>query len=134
MENTTILIVEDEFIVAADLANNVEKMGYNVIGTAATAEEAIDLANQFCPQLVLMDVLLNGKPDGIKAASAIQELCDHCPVIFLPGSDQTAAIDAADLPGPYSVIFKPFRASELASQIERMLNPDSKTESSVQSI
>ena len=134
MEEATILIVEDEAIVAEYLTHVVRRLGYELVGTAATAEEAIDLASQFCPQLVLMDVLLNGKPDGIKAASAIQELCDHCPVIFLPGSDQTAAIDAADLPGPYSVIFKPFRASELASQIERMLNPDSKTESSVQSI
>ena len=122
MEEATILIVEDEAIVAEYLTHVVRRLGYELVGTAATAEEAIDLASQFCPQLVLMDVLLNGKPDGIKAASAIQQLCDKPIVIFIPGGDHAAALKAANLPGPHCVLFKPFGVDELRCQIESMLN------------
>ena len=122
MEKPTVLIVEDKFIRAADLANQLEKMGFEVTGTAATAAEAIDIASQYCPQLVLMGVQLKGESDAIKTALAIQELCDKPLVIFLSDRRQTAVIDAAALPGPYCVVSRPFMMSDLVYHINNLLN------------
>ena len=121
MEKPNILIVEDNTIIAADLASKIEQMGFNVIGTAATAEEAIDWASQFCPQLVLMCVQLDGESDSIKAASTIHELCDKTFVVFLAARRQTAAIDAGELRGPYCVVSRPFMMSDLCFHIKTLL-------------
>ena len=72
MNKTTILIVEDEAIVAADLAGKLGQLGYEVVGTAAEGEEAVELACRLRPHLVLMDIWLKGAMDGIEAAEAIR--------------------------------------------------------------
>ena len=71
MSNPSILIVEDEAIVAEDLASKVRQLGYDVAGITATGEEAIELARQQRPSLVLMDIRLAGAMDGIEAAQGI---------------------------------------------------------------
>ena len=71
MTKTTILIVEDEAIVAADLAGKLEQLGYEVVGTAAKGEEAVESACRLKPEVVLMDIRLKGAMDGIEAAEAI---------------------------------------------------------------
>lgn len=71
MNTISVLIVEDESIVAYDLANKVRQLGYEVAATTATGEEAIELARQNRPTLVLMDIQLRGAMDGITAAQQI---------------------------------------------------------------
>ena len=68
MEDVSIMIVEDEAIIAADLAGKVERMGFQVLGTAGNAEEAIEIAARFCPQLALIDINLDGPSNGFIAA------------------------------------------------------------------
>ena len=82
MSNISILIVEGEAIVAEDLASKVRQLGYDVAGTTATGDEALELARQHSPALVLLDIRLAGAMDGIEAAQQIHRDC-NIPVLFL---------------------------------------------------
>ncbi len=82
MSNHSILIVEDEAIIAEDLAGKIRNMGYEVAGRTATGEEGLELARQHMPDLVLMDIRLAGAMDGIEAAQRIQNEC-KLPVLIL---------------------------------------------------
>jgi PAS domain S-box-containing protein len=120
MSNTTILIVEDEAIVAADLNNKLRCLGYEVAGIASEGEEAIALAGSLHPNLVIMDIQLEGSMDGIEAAQAIQNIWD-VPVIYLTAHSDSATIARAKLTGPIGYILKPFEERELAIQVELAL-------------
>ena len=123
MDNVSILIVEKEAIIAADLYKKLESIGFNVIGVASNVEEATVIAKKMCPQLAVMDTDLFGTPTGVETAKAIQALCDRMPVLFL--SCQPAAlnvIEQANLTGAYACVAKPFVKDELVSQIEKVLN------------
>jgi len=120
MNKTTILIVEDEAIVAADLANKLRRLGYEVAGTAAGGEEAVALACSLRPQLVLMDIRLEGSIDGIEAADSIRRLHD-APLIYLTAHSDNATLARAKLTGPFGYILKPFEERDLATQIELAL-------------
>ena len=117
MSKTTILIVEDEAIVAADLAGKLGRLGYDVAGTAAQGEAAVALACRLQPHLVLMDIWLKGPMDGIEAADAIRRRND-VPVVFLTAHSDPATLARAKLTGPFGYILKPFEERELATQIE----------------
>jgi CheY-like chemotaxis protein len=80
----SILLVEDEAIIALDLGWKLEEAGYRVIGTAATGEEAVARTLREHPDVVLMDHHLAGKIDGIEAALRIRER-DDVPIIFMTG-------------------------------------------------
>ena len=82
MSKTNILIVEDESIVAKDIAQSLKKLGYNVIETASSGEAAVIIAEEKKPDLVLMDIMLKGEMSGIDAANIIHEK-SNIPVIFL---------------------------------------------------
>ncbi len=117
MTTTTILIVEDEAIVAADLAGKLQQLGYEVAGIAASGEEAIALAGRHAPQLVLMDVSLEGPMDGIEAAEAIRGRHD-IPVIYLTAHSDPATLARAKVTDPFGYVLKPFEERDLATQIE----------------
>ena len=117
MSKTTILIVEDEAIVAADLAGKLGRLGYEVAGTAAQGDAAVALASQLRPRLVPMDIWLKGPMDGIEAADAIHRQLD-VPVIFLTAHSDPATLARAKLTGPFGYILKPFEERDLATQIE----------------
>ena len=72
MDKTKIMIVEDENIVALDIQNRLGKLGYQVAGRAATGQEAINMAAEIRPDLILMDIRLKGNIDGITAAEEIR--------------------------------------------------------------
>ncbi len=120
MSKTTILIVENEAIVAADLAGKLRQLGYGVVGIAAQGEEAVARVQRLCPQLVLMDIQLAGPMDGIEAAEAIRRRHD-LPVIYLTAHSDAATLARAKLTGPFGYILKPFEERELATQIELAL-------------
>ncbi|MGD9973297.1 MAG: response regulator, partial [Desulfatirhabdiaceae bacterium] len=117
MSNATILIVEDEAIISLDIANKVQKMGYEVVGETDTGEEAVDLVRRLRPSIVLMDIHLAGAMDGIAAADAIRQEC-YLPVLFLSAHSDKDAIQRAGQVEAFGYILKPFEDRELHTQIE----------------
>jgi PAS domain S-box-containing protein len=120
MSKANILIVEDEAIVAADLANKLRQLGYGVSGTTARGEEALVLAGERRPDLVLMDIRLAGRMDGVEAAERIRQEWD-LPVIYLTAHSDRATLQRAKLTEPFGYILKPFAEREIESHIEIVL-------------
>ena len=120
MKKTTILIVEDEAIVAADLAGKLERLGYQVAGIAVRGGDAIEMADRLRPRLVLMDIQLDGPTDGVAAAEAIRNQYD-VPVIYLTAHSDAGTLARARITGPFGFILKPFDERDLATQIEMAL-------------
>lgn len=123
MQNTAqnppadILIVEDEGIIAADLAACLEDLGYRVTGEAATGEDALCQAAARRPDLVLMDIKLAGEMDGITAAARLREE-QGIPVIFLTSHADDATLQRARESQPFGYLIKPFAERELRAAIE----------------
>ncbi len=114
---STILVVEDERLVALDLQRSLERMGYIVPATAATQEEAVAAARAHSPDLVLMDIRLAQQDDGIAAAVALREDRD-VPVVFLTAYADTVTVERARTAHPYGYLVKPILAEELRSTVE----------------
>ena len=112
-----IMIVEDEGIIAMDIRDQLEAFGYDVVATAFSGEQAVTLATQHKPQLVMMDIVLKGGMDGISAAQTILQTL-HIPVIFLTAYSDPATLRRAKVTGPYGYLIKPFRPDELHASIE----------------
>ena len=115
-----IMIVEDEGIVAMDIRNQLESFGYEVVATAFSGGQAVTLATQLRPELVIMDIVLKGSMDGIKAAQTIMESL-HIPVIFLTAYSDPDTIQRVKATGAYGYLIKPFRSDELHASIEVVL-------------
>jgi len=120
MRHPSILIAEDEAIVSADIANKLRKMGYEVVGSTDTGEEAIEIARLQRPSLVLMDICLAGAMDGITAADMIRQEC-QVPVVFLTAHSDKATLQRAQQADAFGYILKPFEDRELHTQIEMAL-------------
>lgn len=117
MSTPTILIVEDEAIVALDLKSQLEDLGYTVVGTADCADRALALARSRQPSLILMDVMLKGTKDGIEIAAELGKEQDT-PVIFLTSFSDVDTVQRAARTAPYGYLTKPFQVKELAAGIE----------------
>jgi len=115
-----VLIVEDQRIVAADLESALTSLGYAVVGTAISAEEAIHKAVTLGADLVLMDIRLRGERDGIWAARIIRERFDR-PVVYLTAYADEETISRARSTAPFGYIVKPFNERELHAAIEMAL-------------
>ena len=113
----SILVVEDEGIVARDLQESLKRLGYQIAGVASEGAQAVSMVEQRNPALVVMDVSLRGDIDGIQAARLIQER-SHVPVIFLTGHSDPATLQRAVSAGPLGYIVKPFQEVELRCAIE----------------
>ncbi len=120
MSKTNILIVEDESIVAKDIAQSLKKLGYNVIEIASSGEAAVIIAEEKKPDLVLMDIMLKGEMSGIDAANFIHEK-NNIPVIFLTAYADESTLSKAKISEPYGYIIKPFKEIDLHSNIEMAL-------------
>jgi PAS domain S-box-containing protein len=120
VKKTRILIVEDEGIVAKDLAHTLERLGYGVIGIVSSGEQAIDEAAGSQPDLVLMDIKLNGAVDGIEAAEQIRIRLD-VPVVYLTAYADERTLQRAKVTEPFGYVLKPFQKTELRSAIEMAL-------------
>jgi PAS domain S-box-containing protein/putative nucleotidyltransferase with HDIG domain len=112
-----ILVVEDERIVALDIKSRLEVLGYSVCGIVETGEKSISAAEEKKPDLVLMDIMLEGEMDGIEAAAKIQSMFD-IPVIFLSAYSDDFTIQRAKISEPYGYILKPFDGKDLHTHIE----------------
>ncbi len=120
MAKTSVLVVEDESIVAKDIQNSLKKLGYAVPSVENTGEDAIDAAGQYKPDLILMDIMLKGDISGIDAAEQIRKRY-QIPVIFLTAYADESTLSKAKVTEPYGYIIKPFKEIDLHTSIEMAL-------------
>jgi len=116
----SIVIVEDECIAAEDIRRRLVSWGYRVPAVVATGEEAITLAEQVRPDLVLMDIHLKGRMDGVEAAECIRARL-NVPVIYATASNDNETMMRAGAAGPFAVINKPYDDLEIRAAIELAL-------------
>ena len=117
MPNAAILIVEDEAIVARDIAQMLGRLGYAVRGCTARGEEALVLARELTLDLVLMDIRLAGAMDGVEAAERLRREYD-LPVVYLTAHSDRATLERAKRTEPFGYLLKPFEERELETHIE----------------
>jgi len=120
MSKARILLVEDEGIIAEDLQTSLEEMGYEIVSVAASGEAAIERAEATHPDLVLMDVVLQGEMDGIEAANRIH-ISLNIPVIYLTAYADDKMLERAKITAPFGYLIKPIRDRELYTNIEMTL-------------
>ncbi len=114
---SSILVVEDEVLVARDIKSRLTRMGYEVLGMACKGAEAIEKALSLRPDLVLMDIHLADNIDGVDAAGKIRETYD-VPVIFCTAYSNEETLERAMVTTPYGYVLKPFDNRELEINIE----------------
>lgn len=120
MDNSKILIVEDEAIIAMEMADSLETLGYHVTGTVSSGSAAIEQAAADKPDLVIMDIRLKGEMDGISAAEAIREK-HGIPVVFSTAYLDHERIERAKITMPFGYILKPIQNRELQVTVEMAL-------------
>ncbi|HEX2574586.1 MAG TPA: ATP-binding protein [Polyangia bacterium] len=112
-----IFIVEDQRLIAADLENTLKKLGYKVVGSVSSGEEALQKTLDARPDLVLMDIRLRGEMDGITAAEAIRRRLD-VPIVYLTAYADEETIARAKGTTPFGYVVKPFNERELRATLE----------------
>lgn len=120
MNDAHIFIVEDEILVARDLEQQLTALGYTVVGIAASGEEALEQIERLQPQLVLMDIRLQGKMDGIATADVLRQQFS-LPVVYLTAHADQATVARARITEPFGYILKPFEERELSTVVEMAL-------------
>jgi PAS domain S-box-containing protein len=114
---STILVVEDEVVVAKDIQRTLKALNYQVPSTAHTGADALRLVEENQPDLVLMDITLKGDLDGIVTASKIRARWD-IPIIFLTAHSDDATLARAKETGPHGYVLKPWNERDLRTAIE----------------
>ncbi|HTB07197.1 MAG TPA: response regulator [Bacteroidia bacterium] len=120
MKKTSVLIVEDEVIIARDLAQTLTKLGYLVVGHCVKGEDAITMVEEKMPDIILMDIMLKGDMTGIDAAKEIRKKF-QLPVVYLTAYSDEDSIGRANSSGPSGYLVKPFKANDLRATIETAL-------------
>jgi len=116
----SILIVEDEGLIALDLQRRLERLGYLVVMLAENMEEALEGVATLKPDVVLMDIRIKGDHDGIETARRISREFD-LPIIYVTAHGDAETIERAQLPEPFGYILKPFINVDFRAQIESVL-------------
>lgn len=116
MAKEKILVVEDELIIAWDVKNRLNNLGYRVPSVIASGEEAIKKSEEIHPDLVLMDIRVKGKIDGIEAAKQISDRF-NIPVVYITACSDEDTLKRAKLKKPFGYISKPFDDVELDTLI-----------------
>lgn len=117
MKNIKILIVEDELIIAKDIEVTLLNLGYLVSGIVTSGEDSVSHVETYKPDIVIMDIMLQGEIDGIEAAEKIHNQFST-PVIFLTAYSNEKTLDRAKTAKPYGYILKPFQETDLYTSIE----------------
>lgn len=121
MPNAKLLVVEDEEIVAFDIESTLKSLGYEVLAVFASGEEAIACVAHLHPDLVLMDIMLKGKIDGIEAADVIHKNF-NIPVVYLTAYGDVKTLERAKITEPFGYLIKPFEERELYTAVEIALS------------
>jgi DNA-binding NarL/FixJ family response regulator len=119
-DDTCILVVDDEVLIAMSLTVTLEEIGLRVCGRAATAAKAVELACKHRPKIVLMDVRLKGEADGVDAALEIHRLTGS-QVIFITGSREPETLERINQDHPAAILFKPILPIHLTTAVEKVL-------------
>ena len=117
MNKPTLMLVEDEKIIALDLQRSVEKLGYHVGRIVSSGEAALDALEEYRPNLILMDIMLGSGMNGIECALTIRSRW-QLPVVFLTAYADEKILDDAKRAEPYGYIIKPFRTKDLQTTLE----------------
>ncbi|MFP4642108.1 MAG: response regulator [Dehalococcoidia bacterium] len=117
MAKRRILVVEDESIIASEIRGALGELGYTVVDVVGSGEEAVEKTGKHTPDLVLMDIVLQGEMDGIQAAEEIRSR-HNIPVVYLTAYTDENTMQRAKISEPYGYIVKPFEDRELHSNIE----------------
>jgi CheY-like chemotaxis protein len=122
MATENILVVEDQYIIGMEIQDRLEALGYNVLTTVVSGEEAIGKTKELMPDLILMDIQLNGKLDGIETAEIITS--EHkIPIIYLTAYSDFQTLDRAKkIMDQFFCLHKPFDENELQLTIKQALN------------
>jgi DNA-binding NtrC family response regulator len=112
----TVLIVEDELIVARDIRKTLERNGFRIAGVARTAEKALSMVESLNPSLVLVDIFLKGNLTGIDLAKQLNSR--GIPFIYVSANSNQQVLEAAKATNPFGFIVKPFREKDLIVTIE----------------
>ena len=120
MDKTKILVVEDEVIVAMEMKQQLENLGYDVVGVANTGKEAVDISLEKNPDVILMDIMLKGDMDGIEAAEKIRGFQDNH-IIYTTAYSDAELLERAKLTEPNGYILKPLISKEVDANIQMAL-------------
>lgn len=120
MENAKILVVEDDSEVANIIKNILQNTGFKVPVVVSNGQAAISAAKVFKPDLILMDIILEGDMDGVKAAEKIKELHD-VPIIYLTANNNDDILKIASETDPLAFIIKPFKSKDLIANVKNAL-------------
>ena len=125
MGKVNVLLVEDESIVAKDIQLSLKRLGYNVLGIENTGEKAISSARKLDPDIIIMDIMLKGKINGIEASEKIRKE-QNIPIIYLTAYADENTLSKAKITEPYAYIIKPYKEIDLHTSIEMALYKHSK--------
>ena len=116
-----VLIVEDELILAMDVRMDLESMGHTVVGIAGSSEAALDIIAEHAPELVLMDIVIQGYMNGIELAKSIAEQYPQCKVLYMTAHSDDDTILHAKQTDHVGILNKPFDPQELKKVLEKTL-------------
>lgn len=116
----TVFIVDDDFLIVEYLRDTVEDLGFAVAGSAATAADAVERCLRLRPDVVLMDVRLRGREDGVDAAQRIHD-ADGAPIIFITGSSEPSTRERIAQDHPRAVLIKPITPQQLETALNNAL-------------
>ena len=117
MAKAKILVVEDESIIAMDIAMSLESLGYEVTATVPSGEQAIEKVAEDKPDLIFMDIVIKGEMDGIETAERIRSQF-NIPVVYLTAYADEKTLERAKITGPFGYIIKPFEDTDLRVTVE----------------
>lgn len=118
MKIPNILIAEDERIIALDIKATLNNLGYRVAGIARSVDEVLMKVKETKPNLILMDIILEGTKTGIDAANSLKSEND-IPIIFITASTDSHTLELAQATKPIDILNKPFSSSLLAHSINK---------------
>ncbi len=121
MKKRSILIVEDEFVLSFYLKSYLEARGYDISAVSTSGEEAIELAEKLNPDLILMDIILRGEMDGIKASAVIKDKF-NIPTVFMSACFDKEAIEKTAAVSPYGFLSKPVDSRVLETTIMQVFS------------
>ena len=120
-KSRTVLIVEDEGLVARNLRERLNEAGYRVCGPASTGEEAVRLAAEESPDLILMDIRLQGEMSGVQAARAIWE-AQQIPIVFVTANADASTLEDLKTVPNYGYVAKPLHSASVQAVVELALD------------
>ena len=120
MSKARILVVEDEIIIAMEIADRLKSMGYDVLRIVSNGKDAIKTSLDEHPDIILMDIMIQGDIDGIETATKIREVSD-IPVIYLTANADESTLERAKVSDAFGYLIKPFEEKELNTTIEMAL-------------